>query len=138
VRTGQSTRAATGFCLLVLVGACSTEPPPDIIAAEGVVRGQVTRAPGIPVPDAWVVLDGLYPLRHGGTQRLYDSTPTDTAGRYSATLGVLNLPDTLVSYSMRIWPPAASGLAPDESEGLGLYLSWQRPDTVVMNIELSP
>jgi hypothetical protein len=129
-------RAATGFYLLVLT-ACGTEPT-DIFSAQGVVRGQVTTDLGVPVPDAWVVLDGRYPLRNGGTEEVYDSTPTDTAGRFSATLQVMNLPDTLVSYDLRIWPPAASGLAPYESEDMGLFLSWLKPDTVFTNITLSP
>jgi hypothetical protein len=130
-------RAATGFYLLVLVAACGTEPT-DIFSAEGVVRGLVITDAGAPVAGAWVVLDGLYPLHNGGTQPVYDSTPTDTAGRFSATLRVMNLPDTIVSYSLRVWPPATSGLAPFEVRDLGLFLSWQRPDTVVTTIHLSP
>ncbi len=129
-------RAATGFYLVVLA-ACGTEPS-DIFSAKGVVRGQVTTDLGIPVPDAWVVLDGRYPLPNGRTEEVYDSTVTDTAGRFSATLQVMNLPDTVVSYSLRVWPPATSGLAPVEIEALGLFLSWRRPDTVVTTIHLSP
>jgi hypothetical protein len=127
------------FGILTLVLACAGEPTSDIFAVVGIVRGQVTNPEGIPVSGAWVALDGVYPLSNGNTIPVFDSIQTDAGGLYRGRLALLNLPDTLVTFDMRIWPPAASGLAPDETLQLGLRLTREpAQDTLVMNVQLSP
>jgi len=131
-------RATLPFYLLALA-ACASEPERDIFVVEGIVEGQVTNDQGIPLPDAWVVLDGLYPLSNGNTVPVFDSTQTDTAGKYRGRLAVLNMPDTVISFALRVWPPIGSGMAPDEILGLGLRLTAEPArDTFRMNIFLSP
>jgi hypothetical protein len=49
------------------------------------------------------------------------------------------MPDTLITLSIRVWPPAASGLAPAEILELGLRLTRESAqDTLIMNVELAP
>ena len=125
--------------ILTLLAACGDGPTGDIFAVEGFVEGQITGPGGTPVPDAWVVLDGLYPQTNGNSTPVYDSTLTDADGHYRGRLAVLNMPDTLVHFSMRIWPPPASGLAPDEILDLGLQLTHEPAQTpFFMNVELAP
>lgn len=130
-------RCTQPFCILALIAACANEP--SDIAVEGIVLGKILTGLDTPVPDAWVVLDGLYPLRNGSTIPVFDSTRTDTAGHFRARLAVLNMPDTTISYSMRVWPPPDTGFSPDETVGLGLRLTAApAQDTTRMNIYLSP
>jgi hypothetical protein len=132
-------RAPLLFCV-ILLAACDGGPTEDIFAVEGFVAGQITGPDGTPVPDTWVALDGVYPLRNGNTIPVYDSTQADALGRFRGRLALLNLPDTIVSFDIRVWPPAASGLSPDETIGLGLQVTHApapTQNTFVMNIQLA-
>jgi hypothetical protein len=131
-------RTASLVCVLTLVAACGDGPTGDIFAVEGIVEGQLTSPEGTPVSGAWVVLDGRYPLANGTNTPLYDSTQSDAEGHYRGRLAILNMPDTLVHFSIRVWPPAASGLAPDETIDLGLQLTREPAQTsFFMNIQLA-
>jgi hypothetical protein len=92
--------------------ACGTEPEIDLFPVDGIVLGAGRGPTGTPVANAWVALEGLYPLGNGNTEPVGDSTRTDSAGHYLATVGVGNLPDTVVALTIRVWPPPESGLAP--------------------------
>jgi hypothetical protein len=120
------------------VASCGSDPTGDVFTVSGVVRGQVTNIDGQPIPDAWVALDGRYPSGNGNTIPVFDSTLTDSAGRYLGTLAVLNMPDTLISFDVRIWPPASSGLIPAGIGDLGLRLTQEASDTFNLDFQLSP
>jgi hypothetical protein len=131
-------RKSLQLCLLALLTSCGDEPTRDIFAVEGIVRGQVTHE-NAPVSGAWVALDGLYPLHNGATSSVYDSVRTDIAGHYLGRLTELNLPDTIVTFAIRVWPPPGSGLAPAETTGLELRVTEEPArDTLTMNVALSP
>jgi hypothetical protein len=131
-------RNLLNLSLLVFLAGCGDEPTKDIFAVEGFVRGQVTHD-NTPVSGAWVALDGLYPLSNGAKLPVYDSVRTDAAGLYLGRLLQLNLPDTIVTFDIRVWPPAGSGLAPAEILDLGLSVT-EEPgrDTLTMDIALAP
>ncbi len=132
-------RVTLRLCVLAFAAACASEPMGDIFAVEGIVRGQVTDVGGTPVSSAWVVLDGLYPLGNGNTTPVFDSTQTDTEGGYRGRLAVPNMPDALITFAIRVWPPTNSGLSPSEITDLGLRLTVEPArDTLVMNISLAP
>ena len=57
---------------------------------------------GSPVPEAWVSLEGSYPLGIGNTEALYDSVRTDANGHYIGRVRVLNLPDTIATSTVRV------------------------------------
>jgi hypothetical protein len=105
-------RATLLFFILVFVAACESDPTGDIFTVQGIVRGQVTSPDGTPVSNAWVALDGLYPSDNGHTKPVYDSTQTNAAGQYLGTLAVVNMPDTLITFSIRIWPPRGEWSGP--------------------------
>jgi hypothetical protein len=137
--TRRYMRATLLLVFLVFVAACGSDPTGDIFTVQGIVRGQVTGPDGMPVSNAWVALDGLYPSDNGQTNPVYDSTQTDAAGRYLGTMAVVNMPDTLITLSIRVWPPVATGLAPAEILDLGLRLTRElAQDTLVMNVQLAP
>ena len=130
-------RNSLHLCLLAFLASCADEPTRDIFAVEGIVRGQVTHE-NAPVSGAWVALAGLYPLHNGATLGVYDSVRTDTAGQYLGRLAELNLPDTIVTFAIRVWPPPGSGLAPAEITGLTLRVTDEPArDTLTMNVALA-
>ena len=131
-------RKSLHLCLLVFLASCGDEPTRDIFAVEGIVRGQVTHE-SAPVSGAWVALDGLYPPHNGSLLAVYDSVRTDVAGQYLGRLTQLNLPDTIVTFAIRVWPPHGSGLAPAEVTGLALRVTEEPArDTLTMNVALAP
>ena len=70
---------------------------------------------------------------------VYDSVRTDVAGQYLGRLAAMNMPDTIVTFSIRVWPPLGSGLAPAEITGLHLRVTEEpAQDTLAMNVALEP
>jgi hypothetical protein len=131
-------RNSLPLCLLAFLASCGDEPTRDIFFVEGIVRGQVTHE-NAPVSGAWVALDGLYPLHNGATMAVYDSVRTDVAGQYLGRLAEMNMPDTIVTFAIRVWPPLGSQLAPAEITGLALRLTEEPAlDTLTMNVALAP
>jgi len=130
------------WSLLVLlnVAGCS-EPATDLFSVEGIVRGTIRQAADdAPVTDAWIALDASYPLGNGNPVPIYDSVRTDGGGRYVGRLELLNLPDTVVALTVRVWPRATSRLAPASRADLELRVTADLPprDTLVVDFTLQP
>jgi hypothetical protein len=125
---------------LLSLGGCGEEPTRDLFTVEGVVRGTVTSRFEGPVPNAWVAIEGGYPLSNGQIEPLYDSVRTDASGRFLGRVGVLNLPNTIALVTVRAWPPAVAGLVPgvEPDRELRITADPQPADTLVVGFVLNP
>jgi hypothetical protein len=126
--------------MLLITGASCSEATGDVFSVNGIVQGTVRQDAGDPVPEAWVVLEGTYPLSNGSTEALYDSVQTDGSGRYVGEVGVQNLPDTVALLTVRVWPPAGSGLSPAVRLDVEVPVTADLPpaDTLVVDFSLEP
>ncbi len=90
--------------------------------------------------DAWIAVEGSYPLGKGNSEPLYDSVRTNQGGYYIARVGVLNLPDTVAPVTVRVWPPESSGLVPAVKSDLQVRVTADLPpgDTLVVDFTLQP
>jgi hypothetical protein len=125
---------------LLMVGSACSEPTRDIFSVDGIIQGTVRTGAGNPVADAWIAVEGSYPLGVGNSESLYDSVRTDASGRYIARVGVLNLPDTVATLTIRVWPPASSGFAPVARSDLEVRVTADLPprDTLKVDFTLQP
>ena len=128
------------WMILLSLAGCGDEPTGDLFSVEGVVRGTVTSRFEGPVPNAWVAIEGDYPLSNGQFEPLYDSVRTDASGHFLGRVGVLNLPDTIALVTVRAWPPAGAGLMPglEPEQGLRITADPQPADTLVVEFVLNP
>lgn len=124
------------FAVLFAAIGCS-EPTGDIFSVDGIVQGTVRTTGGSPVPDAWIALEGSYPLGNGNIVPLYDSVRTDASGYYLGRVGVLNLADTVAPLTVRVWPPPASGLAPVARSGLEVRLTADLPPADMLVVDFT-
>jgi hypothetical protein len=126
------------LAMLACLAGCGDEPTGDLFSVDGIVQGRVTA--GGPVADAWVAVEGTYPLGNGNHVSVYDSVRTDGGWRYLGRVGVMNLPDTVVSIIVRVWPPPATSLAPASRGDLSVRVMAALPpaDTLVVDFELTP
>jgi hypothetical protein len=128
------------WMILLSLAGCGDEPTRDLFSVEGVVRGTVTSRFDGPVPNAWVAIEGGYPLSNGQFEPLYDSVRTDASGRFLGRVGVLNFPDTIALVTVRTWPPAEAGLMPgvEPNRELRITADPQPADTLVVGFVLNP
>ena len=112
--------------VFALVSACSSPPSGrDLFTVSGAVAGVISQG-AAPLADVTVVATALYPPPSGAL-RLTDSTRTGTDGRYLLVLTTLNAPDTVLSATLSIRPPAGTGLPPRDTANVAVGITHVLP-----------